>query len=148
MYGSNLHRDKQYNTVDNNKNDVETYNLPTSKKCINKLFHINKTNKGDAYHATYDKKSKKCYINFIDNSTDNSLGYYNRDKNSVYNNYNIYYHPKAKIKPYENIDTHKKCIDIAKKDSAILSIYDPITDKCNLLLKGYYDKDTVNWTIL
>ena len=54
----------------------------------------------------------------------------------------------AKTKKYKNIDSHTKCIDIAKKDSAILSLYDPNTDLCNLLLKGYYDKDTVNWTIL
>ena len=148
LNGSNLYKDKQYNIADNSRDDVEIYDIPTTTECKNKLLHINKRTKGDAYHTTYNKKKKKCYIHFIDNTNDNSLGYYNKYKNSIYNNHNIYFHPLAKTKKYKNIDTHKKCNDIAKKDSAILSLYDPHTDLCTLVLKGYYDKDTVNWTIL
>lgn len=148
IYGSKLYTDKHYNIVDNNEDNTETYKLPTGKSCVDKLIYINKKNKGDAYHATYNKKNKICYIHFIDNLTDNSLGYYNYYKNSIYNNYNIYYHPKATKKQYKNIDTHQECIDKAKKDSAIVSTYDPDTDKCDLLIKGYYDNNTINWTIL
>ena len=64
---------KQYNIADNNKGDIKKYDIPIDIECKNKLLHINKQTKGDAYHATYNKKKKKCHIHFIDNTDDNSF---------------------------------------------------------------------------